>query len=366
MEMIILFIVVLVLVFLFLLVGIGFAMHHLKPESTKYERAVVALLVLALILFIRGLVSHKTPHFQDIDPFIEPCYSPLSYEYILPLLIVHLFSILSIVLVYFRNIRLSPLVLSFCIVFMCIGIGIDSQFLYQISLHDTSRIHLHQVYSVELLFGLYPLLLVLISLGLLIKVIKKKAYLNSDITYSNKWLDKLNSKLKSSSQLPLISILMSVPVFLLIVIILTLFGQDIESLNSVYTDTATWRLSQEIHPPTVDDRHGHYLCTVAAIGSPRIVKPIRLGKRGGKTIIVNRQLQIANAFEFMIEEISPRMHKIIRRNYDVYGLNLSRRINSIGLSNFTYVIMKPLEWVFLIALYAFYQFPEKIIARQYA
>ena len=77
------------------------------------------------------------------------------------------------------------------------------------------------------------------------------------------------------------------------------------------------------------------------------------------------QLQIANAFEGMVEQVSPAAHRLIRAYYDRYGLNLSKLVNTERLSNLTYVAMKPLEWVFLTALYAFYVKPEEVIKRQY-
>ena len=63
-----------------------------------------------------------------------------------------------------------------------------------------------------------------------------------------------------------------------------------------FTDTADWTFSQQIPPPPMESS-GHYLCTVAAGGHKKIVKPLRYGTRRGQTIVVNRQLCIANAFE---------------------------------------------------------------------
>ncbi|PZP49892.1 MAG: hypothetical protein DI598_06785 [Pseudopedobacter saltans] len=154
------------------------------------------------------------------------------------------------------------------------------------------------------------------------------------------------------------------PIFIIITLILILFGQDANSLVKVFTDTTTWTFSQKSHPPVLTPR-GHYLCTVAAKGDPKVVKPIRLGKRHGNTIIVNRQLQIANAFEELIADYTPILHRFIRKNYDKYGYNLSLKINSKMGSNITYVLMKPLEWIFLICLYLGYQNPEQKIKKQY-
>ena len=136
-------------------------------------------------------------------------------------------------------------------------------------------------------------------------------------------------------------------------------------LVKVFTDTSTWMFSQKMHPPILDHR-GHYLCTVAATGNPKIVKPLRLGTRGGQTIIVNRQLQIANAFEECIQDLSPNAHRLIRKNYDRHGYNISLYINSAMRSNMVYFAMKPLEWMFLIFLYLFCVNPEQKIQKQYA
>jgi len=143
-----------------------------------------------------------------------------------------------------------------------------------------------------------------------------------------------------------------------------LFGQYPDSMIKVFTDTTTWTLSQKSHPPFLDHQ-GHYLCTVAACGSPRIVKPQRIGSRHGHPIIVNRQLSVANAFESILETRSPKIHRFIRRNYDKYGYPLSKKITGRFGSNLTYLIMKPLEWLFLLVIYLFSTKPEELISRQY-
>jgi hypothetical protein len=75
---------------------------------------------------------------------------------------------------------------------------------------------------------------------------------------------------------------------------------------------------------------------------------------------------IANAFEEMIQDISPTLHRGIRNLYDKYGYNLSKKINTPFRSNLTYILMKPLEWVFLLSLYLLCKNPEKKINKQYA
>lgn len=124
-------------------------------------------------------------------------------------------------------------------------------------------------------------------------------------------------------------------------------------LEFIYKDTST--------KPKYD---GHYLCTVAAGGHKEIVKPIRLGRRGKKYIVVNRQLCIANAFEQIIEEKAPRFHYVVRSFYDKYGYPVAKHINSKYAADFVYFLMKPLEQIFLIVIYLFDSKPK--IVQQYS
>lgn len=123
----------------------------------------------------------------------------------------------------------------------------------------------------------------------------------------------------------LISFLTAIPLFLIVIIFLTLFGQQPDSAIKMFTETAEWTLSQKIPPPRLD-YDGHYLCTVAACGDKRVVKPLRAGKRKNRLIVVNRQLLVANAFEELISEKAPKLHKPIRKAYDKFGLPISRYI----------------------------------------
>lgn len=347
-------------------IGIWLIIDRIKPESNKLEKILSILSVLSFGLFLLVLKNHTTPYFKDIDPFVEPCYSPISYKNSFWLITIHISTLFSLLTLYIREYKLPPIPITTLLIMVCIGVVVNSHFLYQISSHDTSRIHLwNRGHNAGLYLSFYPIVLIVSSIGVMVNMIKNKSLLNSTIIYKNNQLNWLNSKLVKSQNLPLHSIILSAPILLLIILILTLFGQDIESLNKVYTETATWNLSEHIHPPTVDDRHGHYLCTVAAYGNPKIVKPIGIGQRNGNPIIINRQLQIANAFEYMLEELNPNIHRIIRINYDKYGINLAKRITSESLSNITYVFMKPVEWFFLTILYIRYIKPEEVIKKQY-
>lgn len=153
-------------------------------------------------------------------------------------------------------------------------------------------------------------------------------------------------------------------VIAIIEIIFVISGQGIDAPIKAFTDTADWTFSKQIPPPPIE-YDGHYLCTVAAGGHERVVKPLRLGTRRGETIVVNRQLCIANAFEEVIQERLPAFHKKIRYAYDTYGYPLSRVITNPIRADFTYIVMKPLEWIFLFVLYMVDTRPELRIRNQY-
>lgn len=153
-------------------------------------------------------------------------------------------------------------------------------------------------------------------------------------------------------------------VIAVIEIIFVIAGQGIDAPIKAFTETADWTFSKQIPPPPLEYK-GHYLCTVAAGGHKRVVKPLRFGTRRGETIIVNRQLCIANAFEEMIQERLPVFHKKIRYAYDTYGYPLSKNITSPIKADTVYFVMKPLEWFFLLCLYMLDTRPEQRISNQY-
>lgn len=170
--------------------------------------------------------------------------------------------------------------------------------------------------------------------------------------------------LSHAALLPPIALLAAVPLLLLLVAILLLFGQQPDSLIRAWTETADWNFSQKVPPPSIP-YEGHYLCTVAATGHRKLVKPLRSGIRHGHTVVVNRQLCVANAFEGLLQERLPRLHRVVRGTYDRIGLPIAKRIRRKGTADLLYLAMKPLEWCFLIVLYLCDTDPENRIAVQY-
>lgn len=160
------------------------------------------------------------------------------------------------------------------------------------------------------------------------------------------------------------AVLLMWPLLGVLTAILILFGQKPDSLIQAWTQTSDWALSLQKAPPNVlyDE---HYLCTVAAGGHPQVVKPLRMGERRGHRIVVNRQLLVANAFEDLLAERLPRVHRQLRSFYDTYGYPIARHIRSRWTADLVYLMMKPLEYFFVAALYLFDTEPENRIAVQY-
>ena len=163
---------------------------------------------------------------------------------------------------------------------------------------------------------------------------------------------------------PLYGLVAAIPLLGIVLGISILLGQRPDALIAAWTETADWTFSQMTPPPNlqVDE---HYLCTVAANGHEKIVKPLRMGERRGHRVVVNRQLEVANAFELVLEWKTPRLHRVIRSFYDKYGFPIARCIRSKTACDVVYVLMKPLEWFFTVVLYLTLAHPENVIAVQY-
>jgi hypothetical protein len=162
--------------------------------------------------------------------------------------------------------------------------------------------------------------------------------------------------------------ILCLPLLVVVTCILLLAGQKPDSLIRAFTETYRHGFSQWDYKCENVQCGGHYLCSVAANGHPKIVKPRRRGIRNGHAIICNRQLLVSNAFEDLLQQSLPFCHKIIRRQYNKVGGFIHRHyhiFNNPYVSDFIYILMKPAEWLFLLILYTFDQQPENRIAKQY-
>ncbi|MCW3102016.1 MAG: hypothetical protein JWO09_456 [Bacteroidetes bacterium] len=174
-------------------------------------------------------------------------------------------------------------------------------------------------------------------------------------------------KLHPFLKVPVLLVL-CLPLMVIVTAVLLLFGQKPDSIVRAFTDTYKHGFSQLDYMCDNVECGGHFLCSVAANGHKGFVKPERYGERGGGKIICNRQLLVSNAFEELMEQKIPKIHKVVRHNYNKVG-NLVHRhyvlFNNKLVADAVYVLMKPLEWFFLLVLYTFDRRPENRIARQY-
>ncbi|WP_062060654.1 DUF6688 domain-containing protein [Aquimarina longa] len=339
---------------------------------TKYRKGNTTILTIECILFVVYILSlfifggaylfNSADYKIAIDPH-DSWYTPFSENHILTLLVYFIFFMTASILIWFKGRELPPLILVMAMGILLIGSTISMVILLQVSVPITTN-HYDISHGGITGFHFAPLLSIVNSVLLIIKIIKEESKLAKQRIYKNKFLNSINLYLSNSKKQTYWVIIGLFPILIIITLILVVFGQDFYSLGKVFTETTTWRFSQETHPPFLDYQ-GHYLCTVAACGNPKIVKPSRLGVRHGTTIIVNRQLLVANAFEDVIQRRVPKFHKMIRYYYDTYGYNLSKKINTPKRSNYTYILMKPLEFFFVIVLYLCCTQPEVLIDKQY-
>jgi hypothetical protein len=320
------------------------------------------LLILSSIgsLFI---ISNLYPadYYESID-IVDTDYSPFSKKHLPSLLVFFVLGIISTRLIHKKGRNLPPLALLLCVTFMIVWSILCIPIIIQLSHRSDGQAYINPTSGI--IFITAPIMQLITTLVVLGQLIADETKIAQTRSYKNRFLNALNERLKSTKSYGFLASCIVFPLLILIVLILIVLGQEYDSLVKVFTETTTWKLSQKAHPPYLD-HIGHYLCTVAACGSPGIVKPIRLGTRHGNTIIVNRQLQIANAFEELIQVKWKRSHTVIRSVYDNYGYPLSKKITTPFGSNLTYFLMKPIECFFLLTLYLFCAEPEKLIKRQY-
>lgn len=252
--------------------------------------------------------------------------------------------------------KLPPLWIVLSISALYIGLGINGLWTIQVVQLSVD------VNDFLLLLPLFNA--IMITVRILHRIIREWSCLERRASSTKPAMERLNRRLLTAALWPFQAFLLMWPVLGILFCILTLFGQGPDAVIKAFTETSSWNLSRRVSPQNIyyDE---HYLCTVAAGGHRKIVKPRRLGIRHGHEVIVNRQLCIANAFEQILEEHTPGLHRCIRQVYDTYGFPVARLIHSPYIADGIYFLMKPLEWFFLLVLYLTDVHPEDRIALQY-
>ncbi|MGN0594755.1 MAG: DUF6688 family protein [Hominimerdicola sp.] len=290
---------------------------------------------------------------------VHPEYhTPISGDFSLSFVLFALVGGICLLLLSFMKRRKPPIISALLIGGVYMGNVLGLVFCLQIIKHCFE--------NVNFVLFVFPINFLLMSIRLIRQEVKKQVeYLSHNETQpKNKFIGMIYNLLKKSTNWYWFAFAALIPLLAVLLVILILFGQSADGIIKAFTMTADWTFSTQVPPPPVQ-YEGHYLCTVAAGGHDKIVKPQRMGVRLGEKIIVNRQLCIANAFEDLIHEKMPKFHKKIRNFYDNHGYPLSRKITTPTRADIVYILMKPLEWVFLIMLYTFDVSPENRIAVQY-
>lgn len=337
----------------------GFTQSHLSNRDKIWDLIGVCLGFILTVLFL-SLIDVTSSDWQE-QLSNSQVHSPLFSEALLTIFTLGLISLSSYLLLNFGSLeKIPPLLLSISIGGLYLGIGLAGLWIIQMSSLLESKDWEGFIFST-----LYAINLLLLFLKTLYFSTKDWANLHDKTkTYKFRLLGKLHAFLLTSKGLPLLGLLTLLPLMSLTIIVLSLLGQEPDSLIKTWTETSDWQLSQQISPQNVYYDQ-HYLCTVGASGHRKLVKPLRMGLRHGRPVVVNRQLCIANAFEQILEEKIPRIHRIIRKNYDRYGYPIARHIKRAWQADMIYLVMKPLEWFFLAVIYLCDPDPETRIARQY-
>lgn len=308
------------------------------------------------LYFCNGLTDWSEPLVLQGNIFGN-YHEILSGKYILTFLALVAVSYAAYLLLRLRKLRMPPIVIVFCLSGLYVGIGLAVLWIVQISKN------IGESTWFVCYMALFPINVIMFYVHEIIVILKeaREKYCPSE----EEGKTGLQKILYHSKNWGVIALIGTLPLLGIIMIVLTLFGQTPDAWTKVFTETSDWALSTKVSPQPIE-MDGHYLCTVAAAGDEKLVKPKRMGIRNGHKIIVNRQLMVANAFEDLLNEKSPKLHHAVRFIYDKYGYPLAKHIKTTRTANITYIIMKPLEWTFVFLLYLFDVEPENRIAVQYS
>lgn len=329
--------------------------NFIRPKRVRLAAWLTVFIGAALYFLLYGLVFDTAGDWYEAV-FPQQLHYSINSEYAWAVALpVGLGFAGLLVLISVKAEKLPPLLSALCVAAVAVMNVLQVVFAFQIII---------RVHTIELMLYVYHFNIFVLSMSAVKDHLLQQIELLKNPDDNSKSRDWLRRKIKKISHY---NILIFACLFLFIAVLEIIFiltGQGADAALKAFTDTADWTFSQQIPPPPKEYK-GHYLYTVAAGGHKKVVKPLRLGTRHGATIIVNRQLCIANAFEDYIQEKLPRFHKAIRGAYDKYGYPVSKHITTPRRADAVYILMKPLEWAFLVFLYLFDTKPEQRISRQY-
>lgn len=368
-------ITLIVIVLPFLLIALDIISAIKKKERPIFE--LLAFFVGSIYTILAFILWDAPDYTHSLNVYGSAhVHEPFAVLHMPAIMIFAVWGFLSYLILKFTRKKLPPLAEVLLLAGLYVGCGLSIVWLFQLICGARPEIHVEIPGWKPGLFGnsfdllialclcIVPILFLIHAIHLLMRLVKEKAEKQAGLQYQNPLLQKMNQWLLQSANLFWVAFLALVPVLGILVMLLCLFGQQPDSIILAFTQTSDWILSKEIAPPPVA-YDTHYLCTVSLRGHKKLVKPIRFGMRRGEKIVVNRQLCVANAFEQLIEERAPKFHRAVRRFYDTYGYPISKHINHAWSADIVYLMMKPLEWIFVAVLYLFDEKPENRICSQY-
>ncbi|MCM1315592.1 MAG: hypothetical protein NC040_08530 [Muribaculaceae bacterium] len=358
-------------VFLFFIIGItfiwlplmltGFNIRNLIKNNHTAINTDVATIFIGGVYYImlEGITLDETGKDYTEAIYPDQYHAMLNNEYGAIIEWVMVIGFISMILLCVRKpMKTPPLQSALCIAFTSIMLLLMGTIQIQMICNFESAF---------IMFYLYYINLIIISARRIHYHITEQVRLadERETVFRTKAGEKLHKIMSTISGMTKFSFMLILPIVIICEILYIVFGQGADGFIKAFTMTADWTFSTQIPPPPLE-YEGHYLCTVASGGHKKVVKPIRYGIRRNQKIVVNRQLLIANAFEDLMHEHFPKAHKKIRNFYDAYGYPVSRHITTRTRADIVYIIMKPLEYLFIAILYMFDVQPENRIAVQYS
>lgn len=158
--------------------------------------------------------------------------------------------------------------------------------------HLSSHLFVGEFISCETLYlCMFPINYIICFVSVTRQVMQEYMEENKEINYDNTILNKFSLIMRNSKDWPIFAIVLALPILVITILVLVLFGQKPDAIIKAFTETSDWVLSQKISPPPIElEAKVHYLCTVSLRGHKSIVKPLRYGMRRDNKIVVNRQL----------------------------------------------------------------------------
>ena len=342
---------------------IGFNIKNLitlRDEKTVFNDIASIIIGFGLWGLLLTVNMNLSAAYWDEPIYANYYHEEISSEYDEEVVLLMFIGFVSLmILAFVSTTKLPPLLSAFLTSFTAIGLILFT--VLNIQLMKNADFYAKIMMLIYVL-NLYLIAIRRIRLNIIGQVQKAEENQTQFRTKFGARLHKLMSKVSGMTAL---SFGLMIPIIVVCEILYIINGQGPDGFIKAFTDTADWTFSKQTPPPP-KEHEGHYLCTVATGGHEKVVKPQRYGIRRGQKIIVNRQLLVANAFEDLIQECCPKLHRAVRNFYDKHGYPVSKHITTKSRADIVYILMKPLELLFITTLYLFDKDPENRIAVQYS